>query len=211
MPSRSSVDGAMLTLVWPAPRGAAALGPRFAGGRGHGRLRWLRRAPAGGCLGKDPLGALVRGDGRERGRNGVRCSAFGRHISRDGGPARNGATRHRAPDASGLALERLDLSDNALAELVGIEAHARLRELDLSDNRIGAAGPLAALTALERPDLSGNRVTDIAPLAGLAALRVLVLDGNAVSDLGPMTHLASLEHLALAATPVPNVASTNAS
>ncbi len=140
-------------------------------------------------------------------------------LSGDGAPARlwwapaDGRPGDASPvpvaDLAALGrpvpLERLDLSDNGLAELDGIEAHAGLRALDLSGNRVADLWPLAGLRALERLDLSGNRVADLSPLAGLAALRVLVLDGNAASDLGPLTHLAALEELSLAGNAVRDV------
>ena len=103
------------------------------------------------------------------------------------------------------ALERLNASDNALADLGPLSGLASLREVDLSGNRIVDISALAGLHGLQRLDLSGNRIADAGPLAGLPNLTVLLLDGNPVADAGPMLHLGTLENLGLAGTRVTDV------
>ena len=100
------------------------------------------------------------------------------------------------------ALERLDLSGNAVADLSPLAGLANLQDLDLSGNRVANLWPLSALYALERLNLSANSVTDVQALATLPNLKVLLLDGNAVADIGPLTHLTALENLGLAGNPV---------
>ena len=112
-------------------------------------------------------------------------------------------------DASGLglyevwgverltALERLDLSDNAISDLSLLAGLANLRDLDLSGNRVLDLWPLGALYNLERLNLSGNRITDVQALAGLPNLTVLLLDGNDVADAWPLAALERLENLGL--------------
>ncbi|MCY3814170.1 MAG: sulfatase-like hydrolase/transferase [Gammaproteobacteria bacterium] len=117
-------------------------------------------------------------------------------------------------DASGLgladlwgvarltALERVDLSDNAVSDLSPLAGLANLRDLDLSGNRVTDLWPLSGMYALERLNLSANAVADVQALAALPNLKVVLLDGNAVSDIGPLTHLTALENLGLAGNPV---------
>ena len=112
-------------------------------------------------------------------------------------------------DVAGLArltaLERLDLSDNAVTNLAPLAGLRALRDLDLSGNRVSNLWPLAGLDSLERLDLSDNRIAEAGALAGLPRLTVLVLHGNVVSDLWPLAQLGALEHLGLSGNRVTDI------
>ena len=118
----------------------------------------------------------------------------------------------RAIDDAGLwalagrtELRRLDLSGNALVDILALSGLRALESLDLSGNAVSDLAPLAGLTELRRLDLAGNRIDELWPLEGLPKLEVLLLDGNRVADIGALTHLGRLENLGLAGNFVEDV------
>ena len=102
-------------------------------------------------------------------------------------------------------LLRLDLSDNALVDILALSGLQALESLDLSGNAVSDLAPLVGLTELRRLDLTGNRIDELWPLGGLPKLEVLLLDGNRLADIGTLTHLGRLENLGLAGNLVEDV------
>ena len=117
-------------------------------------------------------------------------------------------------------LTELDVRDQGIANLTGLEFATNLTFLQLQANRIEDISPLANLTQLTELHLGGNRIEDIGPLANLTQLTVLRLnenfriedirplanltqlrradlDRNEIVDVRPLAHLANLESLDL--------------
>ena len=72
----------------------------------------------------------------------------------------------------------LDLSNNAISALTGLENCVNLKLLNLSYNKISNVGILQPLNKLEHLDLQGNKITDAKcfPTSGVTeSLMVLYL------------------------------------
>ena len=90
-------------------------------------------------------------------------------------------------------LTDLDVRDQGIANLTGLEFATNLTFLQLQSNRIEDISPLANLIQLAELHLGGNRIEDIGPLANLTQLTVLRLNENFriedISSLANLTHL----------------------
>lgn len=91
----------------------------------------------------------------------------------------------------------LDLSNQSLESLKGIEKFWNLEELNLGNNKISDINPLKDLQRLKYLNLRDNKISDISPLQNLSALRHLNLRGNKISDARPLQNLLEIEHLVL--------------
>ena len=94
-------------------------------------------------------------------------------------------------------LTDLDVRDQGIANLTGLEFATNLTFLQLKSNRIEDIRPLANLTQLTELHLGGNRIEDISPLANLTKLREADLDRNEIVDVSPLARLTNLESLDL--------------
>ena len=117
-------------------------------------------------------------------------------------------------------LTDLDVRDQGIANLTGLQSATNLTFLQLQANRIEDIRPLANLTQLTELHLGGNRIEDISPLAHLTQLTVLRvnenfriedissladltqlkvadLDRNEIVDVSPLARLTNLESLDL--------------
>ena len=95
-------------------------------------------------------------------------------------------------------LTDLDVRDQGIANLTGLEFATNLTFLQLQANRIQDISPLASLTQLTELHLGGNPIRDIIPLANLTQLAVLRLNENwVIEDIGPLAHLTQLRWLDL--------------
>ena len=88
----------------------------------------------------------------------------------------------------------LDLGDNAVEDVSGLESLASLRILMLGKNALRSAAGLAGLK-LDVLDLHDNRLEDTAGIEGQKALRVLNLSGNDLESLGDLSRLSYLVQL----------------
>ena len=88
----------------------------------------------------------------------------------------------------------LDLGDNCLERVEGMEALASLRILMLGNNALRSAVGLAALR-LDVLDLHDNLLEDTGGIEGQKALRVLNLSGNNLAALGDLSRLSYLVQL----------------
>ena len=98
------------------------------------------------------------------------------------------------PDTTDLALDRRNIRDGDLEEIVKLYA---LDSLSLADNRIRDFSPLTQLGSLDVLDLSGNQVSDLSPLTQMSGLRELCLDRNPLGDLSPLYGLSNLNMLSI--------------
>ena len=99
------------------------------------------------------------------------------------------------------ALERLNLSDNQIADLwplAGLMELNGLEVLRLDGNRVADVRALAQMARLANLGLAGNPITDLWPLAGLGLLHRLDLSGSAVVDASALGRLENLHWVWLA-------------
>ena len=82
-------------------------------------------------------------------------------------------------------IEDLDLSQNLICKLSGIESFTSLKSLDLSNNLIKNLDGLEKLIHLERLNLASNLIENeqtLSVLARLPVLRILTLKGNPITQ-----------------------------
>ncbi len=103
----------------------------------------------------------------------------------------------KIPQASLARLTELELRDEEITDLTGLEHATQLADLDLSYNQISDVTPLAHLTQLIYLDLSDNQISDINPLAQLTQLTELELDRNQINEISPLAQLTQLTELLL--------------
>ncbi len=90
-------------------------------------------------------------------------------------------------------LTDLDVRDQGIANLTGLEFATNLTFLQLKSNRIEDISPLANLIQLIELHLGGNRIEDISPLAHLTQLAVLRLNENfRIEDISSLENLTQL-------------------
>ena len=90
-------------------------------------------------------------------------------------------------------LTHLDVRDQGIANLTGLQSATNLTFLQLQVNRIEDISPLGNLTQLTELHLGSNRIEDISPLANLVQLTVLRLNENwQIEDISPLANLTQL-------------------
>ncbi|AUI68027.1 leucine-rich repeat domain-containing protein [Beggiatoa leptomitoformis] len=94
-------------------------------------------------------------------------------------------------------LTELNLSNNKLQNLSGLETLRNLSTLDLRDNRLTSLLGLETLRNLSALDLRGNQLTSLSGLETLANLSALDLRGNQLTSLSGLETLANLSALDL--------------
>ena len=95
-------------------------------------------------------------------------------------------------------LTKLDLRGNPVADLSVLSAIPTLRELDASRSEMSDLASLAGLTQLTKLDLHSNYIEDLTPLSSLTRLVELDLGANEIADLTPLSGLTALTSLNLA-------------
>ena len=93
-------------------------------------------------------------------------------------------------------LTDLDVRDQGIAILTGLQSATNLTFLQLQSNRIEDISPLANLIQLTELHLGGNRIEDISSLANLVQLTVLRL--NEIGRIEDISSLANLTQLKVA-------------
>ncbi|MBB6479798.1 leucine-rich repeat domain-containing protein [Spirochaeta isovalerica] len=96
----------------------------------------------------------------------------------------------------------LDLSEEGIGDLTGLEYCINITELILSRNRISHLSDLSRLTQLQMLDLSWNQITYVDELAALTSLRILDLSFNDIEDISPLITLEDLKYLNLIGNPL---------
>ena len=218
-PSRSSVDGAALTLVWPEPRDGfgtpsgsdyavtvngvpRAVASAAVAGRRAVLVLSAPVSPADAVT-VGYVGSAVHPLGDAAGK--IRSAPwYGVTVANAAGTesvaAHSDATSPETAGRLGTAppgVARLDASGLSLADLAGLGGFVALERLDLSDNALADLVGIEAHAGLRELDLSGNRIRDTGPLAALTALERLDLAGNRVTDVAPLAGLAALRVLVL--------------
>jgi hypothetical protein len=97
----------------------------------------------------------------------------------------------------------LDMSNQGIDDLNGIEACVNLTGLDLSDNELVDITDLGYLTLLEELYLAGNTIMSVDSLMLLDKLIRLDLSFNDLDDIGPLIGLPKLEFLNIIGNTIP--------
>ena len=92
-------------------------------------------------------------------------------------------------------LKRLDIPNQDIASLTGLESATSLISLVISDSPITDLSPIAGLTQLEHLFMWGIPRADITPLANLTNLRTLAIAACDIVDISPLTTLTQLTDL----------------
>ena len=137
------------------------------------------------------------------------------------------ATDDDLTDRAMQTLRWLNLDDQGITNIAGLEHATQLQRLFLGKNQIDNYAPLAqlpklttlylwtngisdlnvlpVLPQLELLDLNWNQISDISRLAGFTELTTLFIAGNKVSDISPLRGLTNLHSLNLAFNKVSDV------
>ncbi len=94
-------------------------------------------------------------------------------------------------------IEELNLENNNLTSIDGIENFTSLNTLHLENNSINELKPLLPLKKLERLYLRRNKITEIKDINNLNHLKVLDLSENEISKISSLSELIELEVLDL--------------
>ena len=108
---------------------------------------------------------------------------------------------NKLTDVKGLEnltqLTELYLYFNQLTDVKGLEKLTQLEKLYLNNNQLTDVKGLEKLTQLTELSLSNNQLTDVKGLEKLTKLRWLVLDGNQLTDVKGLEKLTQLTELSL--------------
>jgi hypothetical protein len=101
---------------------------------------------------------------------------------------------------SGMKLEKINLSDNYVGNLLPLKDMVTLRQLDVCQNPLKALTPISRLLSLEFLDISHTQVTDLRLLAELTKLETLKLNYCAIRDISILAKLPNLREVDLSNT-----------
>ncbi len=99
----------------------------------------------------------------------------------------------------------LDLSDNLITRIEGLEKLTKLTGLYLSNNQISRIEGLEKLAALTELKLWDNKISRIEGLENLTGLTVLDLSGNQISDIEGLENLTKLTHIDLSQNQISDI------
>jgi len=99
------------------------------------------------------------------------------------------------PESLAATLTDLDLYDNLLKRIEGLEEFTKLTSLDLSFNKIKHIKGVKQLSELKDLYFVQNLISKIENLEGLVKLRNLELGGNRIREIDGLDTLAGLEEL----------------
>lgn len=102
------------------------------------------------------------------------------------------------PQQLGENLEELDLYDNLISHIKGLEQLTKLTTLDLSFNKIKHIKNLSQLTNLKELYFVSNKISRIENLESLKGLRMIELAANRIREIENLDPLVGLEELWLA-------------
>jgi hypothetical protein len=97
-------------------------------------------------------------------------------------------------------LQKIELQNNLLDDLGGIETFTRLEAINTEHNKLRDITVLAGLAGLRSLNLRQNEIEEIGALAGLNRLQSLFLDGNRIQSLEPLRGKTELSILILGAS-----------
>ena len=96
-----------------------------------------------------------------------------------------------------INLTYLDLADNKIKKIKGLDTLVNLKFLILYDNEITEINGLDNLVNLKDLCLYGNKITEIKGLDNLVKLTNLALSDNEITEIKGLDHLVNLEDLCL--------------
>jgi hypothetical protein len=102
-------------------------------------------------------------------------------------------------------LEELDLYDNLIKRINGLDKAAKLKSLDFSFNKLRKIRGVSQLKELTDLYFVQNKITRIEHLDGLTKLRNLELGGNRIRQIEHLETLTGLEELWLAKNKIANL------
>jgi len=94
-------------------------------------------------------------------------------------------------------LQQLNLNDNRLDDLTGVETFTRLEGLSAERNQLRDISAVTAVAGLKSLNLRQNDVSDISNISGLTSLETLIVDGNEIATLDSLAGLKQLKILVL--------------
>ncbi len=94
-------------------------------------------------------------------------------------------------------LTYLDLSSNAIRNIMPLSSLQKLQEVNLSHNALDDVNALALLSSLISLDVSYNNLTTLSPITSLITLNKVVAGNNAITEIADFQKLASLKELDL--------------
>ena len=125
------------------------------------------------------------------------------------------------------SITELDLKDNDIQDITGIEQFVNLITLDMSENhieniellsilmnlknlnlginRIDNINPLGELVKLEQLELHGNKIENIEILSNLISLKILNLNGNKIEDITALSKLNDLQELSIGSNSIRDI------
>ncbi|MBC1797081.1 hypothetical protein HCA55_10085 [Listeria booriae] len=103
------------------------------------------------------------------------------------------------------SMRNLNVYDNQLTSLAGIEKLSGLTQLDAGKNQIKDTSPLKRLTSLTILRLNSNQITDIAPIQSLVNLTRLELFGIKLVSFRELASYSNLEFLDVTETDMDNL------
>lgn len=106
-----------------------------------------------------------------------------------------------------LLLEQLNISNNTLDNVSGIEKLTTLQQLHMAETKTSNIEKLANLVNLKTLNISGNGITDITTLNELRNLIFLNFSNNKVQDISPIGNLSSLTELNFSGNRVKDISS----
>ncbi|XP_019855472.1 PREDICTED: leucine-rich repeat and IQ domain-containing protein 1-like isoform X1 [Amphimedon queenslandica] len=112
--------------------------------------------------------------------------------------------REKNKDGCSLNIEELSLSSNRL-EYIDFADLAELRFLDLSDNHLSSIHGLQTCKNLLELNLDENRIARIGGLEGCGLLQKLTINGNLIINSAGVASLPRLQHLSLSENHLPVV------
>ena len=91
----------------------------------------------------------------------------------------------------------LDIPDNSISSILGIEYFKYLGTLYLNNNLISDISPLEGLTNMRALYLNNNLISNISPLQDLTDISSLYLNSNSISDITCLEGLVKIDQLGL--------------
>lgn len=98
----------------------------------------------------------------------------------------------------GATLEDLDLYDNLISHMRGLDELSKLKNLDLSFNKVKHIKNIGHMTELKDLFLVANKISRIEGLEGLTKIKNLELGSNRIREIQNISTLTALEELWLA-------------
>lgn len=102
-------------------------------------------------------------------------------------------------------LTYLDLSNNAIGNIIPLSQLVKLQEVNLSQNALKELSALSSLTALTALDVSNNEIASLSSVTALDGLKKLAAGNNALTDINGFEKLKALTEVDLSNNQIENV------